>query len=114
MDKKIKWRINHLFLSKIKIRTSAVKYNQMNGNNQIMSWKVENKKLVKSFKVEDFSDIINRLNELSPIANKMDHHPDFEVFGYNNICFKLSTHTIDDVSELDYQLAELIDLIFEA
>ncbi|MEP2500996.1 MAG: 4a-hydroxytetrahydrobiopterin dehydratase [Crocinitomicaceae bacterium] len=86
----------------------------MSGTIQIMNWKVENKKLVKSFKVEDFTDITNRLNELTPIANKMDHHPDFEVFGYNNITFKLSTHTTNDVSDLDYQLAELIDLIFEA
>lgn len=82
--------------------------------NQIMSWKIDNKKLVKSFKVADFTDITNRLNELTPIANKMDHHPDFEVFGFNNITFKLSTHTTNDVTQLDHQLAELIDLIFEA
>ena len=77
-----------------------------------MSWNLTNNKLVKEFKVDKFSTIIEKLNELKVIADKYAHHPDFKVFGYNKICFELSTHDANGVTEKDYTLAESIDVIF--
>ena len=77
-----------------------------------MSWNLKSNKLVKEFKVDKFSTIIEKLNELSVIADEYNHHPDFNVFGYNKICFELSTHDANGVTEKDYTLAESIDVIF--
>ncbi|WP_035844007.1 4a-hydroxytetrahydrobiopterin dehydratase [Crocinitomix catalasitica] len=78
-----------------------------------MGWVEKNDKLVKTFEMESFSDIINRLNALAEVANEMNHHPDFEVFGYKQIKFALRTHDANSITDTDYQLAKEIDAIFE-
>ena len=77
-----------------------------------MSWKLKNDKLVKEFKVDKFSTIITNLNRLSLVADEQNHHPDFNVFGYNKIRFELCTHDANGVTKKDYSLAKSIDVIF--
>jgi 4a-hydroxytetrahydrobiopterin dehydratase len=77
-----------------------------------MDWKEENNQLVKTFELSNFSSIINRLEVLAKVADKMNHHPDFTVYGYNKVRFELNTHDTGGVTELDYELAEKIDNIF--
>ena len=77
-----------------------------------MSWKLKNDKLVKEFKADKFSTIINNLNRLSLVADEQNHHPDFNVFGYNKIRFELCTHDANGVTKKDYSLAKSIDVIF--
>lgn len=77
-----------------------------------MSWKLKNDKLVKEFKADKFSTIITNLNRLSLVADEQNHHPDFNVFGYNKIRFELCTHDANGVTKKDYSLAKSIDVIF--
>lgn len=77
-----------------------------------MNWKEENNKLYKSFKADSFYDLIQKLLQIAELADKMNHHPNFEVWGYNKINFSLSTHTSNTVTKLDYQLAKEIDGVF--
>lgn len=76
-----------------------------------MEWKEENNRLVKTFKLKSFSEITSALVEIAKKADAADHHPDFEVFGYNKITFKMFTHSKDQVTEKDYALAKEIDQI---
>ena len=76
-----------------------------------MEWKEEDNQLVKVFTMNNFSEIVNALPKIGKIADVMDHHPDFEVYGYKNIRFTLSTHSEGKVTELDYKLAEEIDTV---
>ena len=78
-----------------------------------MVWEVIDNKLRKTFEAKSFSDIASKLLKISIIADQADHHPDFKVWGYNKIEFSLSTHTSNSVTDLDYQLAKEIDMIFE-
>lgn len=78
-----------------------------------MNWKEEKNQLVKEFQLGTFSEVVDKLNKVAQAADELDHHPDFEVFGYNNIRFKLNTHTVNKVTEKDYSLAEKIDAILE-
>lgn len=78
-----------------------------------MEWKEENNRLVKSFKLKNFKAIIQKLESVSDIADELHHHPDFHVYGYNNIRFELNTHDSNSITDLDYKLAERIDQIFE-
>jgi 4a-hydroxytetrahydrobiopterin dehydratase len=79
-----------------------------------MSWSPENKTLRKTFTMKSFNDIIKKLDKLTVVTDKMNHHPDFKVYGYKNIEFTLSTHSVGAVTEKDHKLAEEIDSIFGA
>ena len=79
-----------------------------------MSWLINNNKLEKEFVLNSFSDIIEKLNETSIIADLLNHHPDFLVYDYKKIKFSLCTHDNGNkVTEKDYLLAERLDSIFE-
>jgi 4a-hydroxytetrahydrobiopterin dehydratase len=77
-----------------------------------MNWTEVDNKLTKKFETKDFSELTAKLNVIAVIADEMDHHPDFKVWGYNKIEFSLSTHTSNSVTEMDYQLAEHINEVF--
>lgn len=74
-----------------------------------MNWKVNNKKLTKTFECKTFNDLIDLLNHISKYCDTINHHPDFNVFNYNNITFELYTHDMNTISKLDYELANFID-----
>lgn len=77
-----------------------------------MNWKIENEKLTKTFTLNGFTEIIDGLAEIKTIANEMNHHPDFEVYGYKHIKFTLFTHSSNSITVLDNQLAEKIDSVY--
>lgn len=77
-----------------------------------MSWKKTDNRLTKTYSLSGFNEIIDGLDKIRQIANQMNHHPDFEVFDYKYIRFKLYTHDSDSVSDLDYDLADKIDQVY--
>ena len=76
-----------------------------------MTWNETNNKLIKEFKLKSFSDLMSRMIAIGEAADKMNHHPDFSVFGYRNIRFELTTHSEGKVTDKDYALAKEIDVI---
>ena len=78
-----------------------------------MSWLINNNKLEKEFVLNSFSEIIEKLKQVSIIADLLNHHPDFLVYDYKKIKFSLCTHDNGNkVTEKDYLLAERLDLVF--
>jgi len=77
-----------------------------------MNWKIVDKKLIKVFILHDLSEIIQKLNILTEIANEKNHHPNFCVFDYRKIRFELWTHDQNTITAADYKLAEIIDSLF--
>lgn len=77
-----------------------------------MEWKEKDNRLEKEFTAGDFAAIMEKLPELAKIADGMNHHPDFEVYGYKNIKFSLMTHSEGKITELDHNLAKEIDQLF--
>jgi 4a-hydroxytetrahydrobiopterin dehydratase len=64
----------------------------------------------KSFKFGDFSQAFGFMARIALAAEKLDHHPEwFNV--YNKVDVLLSTHDAGGVTELDVQLAKLMDKI---
>ncbi|MBD3637986.1 MAG: 4a-hydroxytetrahydrobiopterin dehydratase [Crocinitomicaceae bacterium] len=76
-----------------------------------MDWKEKDNQLIKEFELGSFSDIVNALPEIGTVADGMNHHPDFEVYGYKHIKFKLQTHSEGKVTQKDHNLAKEIDRI---
>jgi 4a-hydroxytetrahydrobiopterin dehydratase len=77
-----------------------------------MDWIEQDNQLCKEFTLQSFSAIVSLLPQLAAMANEMDHHPDFEVFSYSKIKFKLQTHSEGKVTEKDFKLAAEIDILF--
>lgn len=64
----------------------------------------------KSFRFADFNQAFGFMTRIALAAEKLDHHPEwFNV--YNKVEVVLSTHDAGGVTELDVQLAKLMDQI---
>jgi len=64
--------------------------------------------IVRTFKFADFNAAFGFMTRVALAAEKLDHHPEwFNV--YNRVEVTLATHDADGVTELDVQLASLMD-----
>lgn len=72
-------------------------------------WNLIENKIQKKFKFKDFKSALNFVNKVGDIAEEEGHHPDIEIFDWNNVRISLSTHAIKRLSENDFILASRID-----
>ena len=64
--------------------------------------------IAKSFRFKDFADAFAVMTRVALAAEKLDHHPEwFNV--YNRLDVTLATHDAGGVTELDVQLARILD-----
>jgi len=64
----------------------------------------------RTFVFKDFNEAFGFMTRVALLADKMDHHPEwFNV--YNKVEVLLSTHDAGGVTELDVQLAKLMDKV---
>jgi 4a-hydroxytetrahydrobiopterin dehydratase len=77
--------------------------------------KNEDKKfyLEKKFLLKNFIESQNFVNKVGDIAENEGHHPDIS-FGWGYATIKISTHSIQGLSENDFILAAKIDEIISA
>jgi 4a-hydroxytetrahydrobiopterin dehydratase len=71
-------------------------------------WAVENDCLVKDFKFKTFTEAINFMNQLAPVAEKLNHHPDWSN-SYKKVVISLTTHSEGGLTEKDFAFAEAAD-----
>lgn len=72
-------------------------------------WQVlDNKKLERKFKFQDFKEAMQFINKVAELAEKEQHHPDIKIF-YNLVTITLWTHAISGLSENDFIMASKID-----
>lgn len=76
-----------------------------------MDWKNENNHLSKEFTFSNFTEAVNFVNKIVPIANKADHHPDIFIHSYKKVKVLLTTHEKGKVTDKDYSLANEINNI---
>ena len=74
-------------------------------------WAVKDGKLHRTFQCKDFVTAFGNMTRVALVAESMNHHPEwFNV--WNKVVFDLSTHSVNGISNLDFQLAAKIDEIF--
>ena len=76
-----------------------------------IDWKEENNTLAKEFVFSDFIHAIQFINQITPLAEQMNHHPDLFIHSYNKVKITLSTHSEGKVTEKDRELAQKIDAL---
>ena len=65
--------------------------------------------LRKQVTCKNFLGAIALIQQIAPIAEAEDHHPDLHLTGYRKLTIELSTHAIGGLSENDFILAAKID-----
>ena len=79
---------------------------------QLDRWQVEDgKKLIKPFKVKNFVQAVDFVNQITPVAEEQGHHPDLYV-RWGEVRVYLWTHAINGLSESDFVMAAKIDRVF--
>jgi 4a-hydroxytetrahydrobiopterin dehydratase len=76
-------------------------------------WTLVNGKLHREFECKDFVAAFGNMTRVALVAEAMNHHPEwFNV--WNKVVIDLNTHSVKGISNLDFELAENINAIFDA
>ena len=80
---------------------------------KLKGWSVKGGKLHRAFQCKDFVTAFGNMTRVALVAESMNHHPEwFNV--WNKVVFDLATHSVNGISNLDFELAAKIDDIFGA
>ncbi|MEW6776073.1 MAG: 4a-hydroxytetrahydrobiopterin dehydratase [Bdellovibrionota bacterium] len=76
---------------------------------QLSGWKLEKGRLVKRLEFKNFLEAMRFVNKLARLAEKEQHHPDFNLYSWNKLDVTIYTHSIKGLSKNDFILAAKID-----
>lgn len=74
-------------------------------------WTLKGKEISRNFRFPSYMAGIAFVNDLAPIAEAADHHPDIFV-GWRTVVLSLSTHSKGGLTGLDFELARKADALF--
>ena len=77
----------------------------------IEGWELSGNSIQKEFKLNNFADALGFLVKIGLEAEKMDHHPDMLLHGWNKVKISLSTHSAGGITDNDFKLAHKIENI---
>ena len=76
-------------------------------------WREEDGALVREVELESFPAAIEFVGRLAELAESENHHPDIDI-RYRRVLVRWSTHSAGGVTDLDVQLAQIVDDIAAA
>ena len=71
-------------------------------------WEKYGNCLRREFKFDDFTGAVDFVNELTPIANELNHHPDLFI-SWGLVRVSLISHSEHGITEKDFELAKKLD-----
>jgi len=73
-------------------------------------WALREGKLRRELGFEDFVEAFGFMSRVALLAERLGHHPEwFNV--YNRVTIDLNTHDVGGISDLDFEMARLIDAL---
>ena len=79
----------------------------------IPGWSLQDDKLHRDFKFDNFVHAFGFMTSVAMEAEKMDHHPEWSNV-YNRVSVDLVTHSAGGITELDFVLAEKMNVLAAA
>lgn len=78
----------------------------------LTDWEIveDREAITRSYKFKDFNEAFGWMTRVAMVAEKMDHHPEWANV-YNTVRVTLSTHDAGGLTQLDVNLAIIMDLI---
>ncbi len=77
-----------------------------------MEWSVIDGKLVNNFKFKSQTELVYFLLKVANYADEINHHPDCKIHKAFQLEITLYSHEKNEITKLDYQLAQKIDDLF--
>jgi 4a-hydroxytetrahydrobiopterin dehydratase len=74
----------------------------------VPDWQLVQSTLHREFVFPDFVRAFGFMASVAAIAQALDHHPDWENV-YNRVRIRLSTHDVNGLGRLDFEMARRID-----
>lgn len=78
--------------------------------NELDHWIKQDSSLYRSIKFKNFKEALHAMNLIGEVAEELNHHPNWSNV-YSTLEIKLFTHTVKDVTDLDYEFAARINEI---
>ncbi len=78
-----------------------------------MEWIEIEGKLVNNFKFNSQTELAHFLLKVATFADEINHHPDCKIFKAFQLEITLFTYDQNQITTLDYQLANQIDLLYK-
>lgn len=75
-------------------------------------WSVAGNALVRTVEFDSFLTAVRFIDELAPVAERLDHHPDLRL-SWRTVEASLSTHSEGGLTGLDLELARELDAIID-
>lgn len=72
---------------------------------------VEDKKIIKDFKFDNYSKVIEFVNKVAFLAEGEGHHPVMHVY-FSKVTVEFWTHAIDGLSDNDFIMAAKLDEVY--
>ena len=76
---------------------------------ELTEWAIEDNSITKQYVFRDFIQAMSFVNAVALEAEKIDHHPDILIFGWNKVKINISTHSQGGITEKDFALAKKIE-----
>ena len=93
---------------KIKLSEKAIESKLEN----LPDWDFYDDALHTDFEFDNFKDCMSAMNRIAFECEALNHHPEW-TNNYNTLDITLKTHDAQGVTELDFELAEAINIIVE-
>jgi len=74
-------------------------------------WALDDHEIEREFVFSDFREAMLFVNSVAWLADKYDHHPEIEI-NYNRVELEFTTHSIGGLSQNDFIMAGLIDVLY--
>jgi len=76
------------------------------------AWVAGTEELTRSVEFGSFLTAVRFIDELAPVAEELDHHPDLRL-SWRTVHLTLSTHSAGGVTAYDLELARRLDPIID-
>jgi 4a-hydroxytetrahydrobiopterin dehydratase len=73
-------------------------------------WARDGDAITKDFKRDEFTGSVQFVNEIMPVAEELNHHPDLAI-SWDTVTVTISTHSEGGLTASDFELAERIDAL---
>ena len=77
----------------------------------LKGWRRKRNAITKEFVLPSFTGATRFIAKLATPANKMDHHPDVQLYRYKRVKILLTTHSAGGLTQNDFDLAAKIDAL---
>ncbi|MDO8951541.1 MAG: 4a-hydroxytetrahydrobiopterin dehydratase [Draconibacterium sp.] len=77
----------------------------------LKDWTLEEDIIFRNFKFKTFVEAFSFMTAVALEAEKLNHHPDWSN-SYNKVDIVLTNHEAGGVTQLDFELAGIIDRVF--